>query len=279
MTRKDGSPSSSSRSARSSSCSATSLVLRKRRATTAIIGRRCARRSASPPTTSARTSSGWCARSATDDVRVLVDRRQLAGRHRRDRRPPRGGARLRSTCSTASARRGSGPRTSPASAARSPNGAELILEMDCDFSHDPADVPRLIAAAEDGADLVLGSRYVPGGGESANWGLVRRFISRGGCVYAQLCCRRGSATSPAGSSATGAPVLETIDLDAIDSKGYAFQIESTYRDAAQGLPRRGGADHVRRPRGGRVEDVARDRARGDLEGAAAAARSAAGRAV
>jgi dolichol-phosphate mannosyltransferase len=60
-------------------------------------------------------------------------------------------------------------------------GAELILEMDCDFSHDPHDVPRLIAAAEDGADIVLGSRYVPGGGVG-NWGIVRRAISRGAAV-------------------------------------------------------------------------------------------------
>src|SRR5262249_56448950 len=65
------------------------------------------------------------------------------------------------------------------------DGAELVLEMDCDFSHDPADVPRLIAAAEDGADLALGSRYTAGGG-TRNWGLVRRFVSRGGCLYAQV---------------------------------------------------------------------------------------------
>ncbi|HEX2345324.1 MAG TPA: glycosyltransferase, partial [Gaiellaceae bacterium] len=63
-------------------------------------------------------------------------------------------------------------------------GAELVLEMDCDFSHRPADVPRLIAASDD-ADLVLGSRYAPGGG-TENWGLVRRFVSRGGCLYAQI---------------------------------------------------------------------------------------------
>ena len=68
--------------------------------------------------------------------------------------------------------------------------AELILEMDCDFSHDPADVPRLIAAAEDGADLVLGSRYVPGG-RVENWGLVRRAISRGASVYTALFLHMG----------------------------------------------------------------------------------------
>src|SRR5438876_151798 len=65
------------------------------------------------------------------------------------------------------------------------DGAELVLEMDCDFSHEPADVPRLIAAAESGADLVLGSRYVPGG-SIPNWGLLRRAISLGGNVYAQI---------------------------------------------------------------------------------------------
>ncbi|HEU5263167.1 MAG TPA: glycosyltransferase, partial [Gaiellaceae bacterium] len=63
-------------------------------------------------------------------------------------------------------------------------GAQLVLEMDCDFSHSPADVPRLIDASAD-AELVLGSRYVPGGG-TQNWGLVRRFVSRGGCLYAQI---------------------------------------------------------------------------------------------
>src|SRR4029077_11859330 len=69
-------------------------------------------------------------------------------------------------------------------------GAELILEMDCDFSHDPKDVPRLIAAAEDGADVVLGSRYVPGGG-IGNWGVLRRAISRGASVYTRLFLRMG----------------------------------------------------------------------------------------
>ena len=71
-------------------------------------------------------------------------------------------------------------------------GADLVMEMDCDFSHDPNDVPRLVAAAED-ADVVLGSRYVPGGG-TRNWGLVRRLISRGGSLYAQILLGLGSAT-------------------------------------------------------------------------------------
>jgi dolichol-phosphate mannosyltransferase len=107
-------------------------------------------------------------------------------------------------------------------------GAELVLEMDCDFSHDPADVPRLIAAAEAGADLVLGSRYVAGG-SIPNWGLVRRAISLGGNVYAQAVLQSRIRDLTGGFKCFRRRVLETIDLDAIDSKGYAFQIETTYR--------------------------------------------------
>jgi dolichol-phosphate mannosyltransferase len=107
-------------------------------------------------------------------------------------------------------------------------GAELVLEMDCDFSHDPKDVPRLIAAAEDGADLVLGSRYVPGG-SIPNWGLVRRSISLGGNIYAQIVLQSQLRDLTGGFKCFRRRVLETVDLDAIDSKGYAFQIETTYR--------------------------------------------------
>jgi dolichol-phosphate mannosyltransferase len=107
-------------------------------------------------------------------------------------------------------------------------GAELILEMDCDFSHDPADVPRLIATAEDGTDLVLGSRYVPGGA-IPNWGAVRRAISLGGNLYAQAMLASRIRDLTGGFKCFRARVLETIDLDAIDSRGYAFQIETTYR--------------------------------------------------
>jgi dolichol-phosphate mannosyltransferase len=114
------------------------------------------------------------------------------------------------------------------------DGAELILEMDCDFSHDPKDVPRLIAAAEGGADLVLGSRYVPGG-SIPNWGLLRRFVSRGGCVYAQLWLQTRLRDLTGGFKCYRRRVLETIDLDAIESKGYAFQIEGTYRTLRKGF--------------------------------------------
>jgi dolichol-phosphate mannosyltransferase len=106
--------------------------------------------------------------------------------------------------------------------------AELVLEMDCDFSHDPADVPRLIAAAEAGADLVLGSRYVRGG-SIPNWGLVRRAISLGGNLYAQLFLQSPIRDLTGGFKCFRRRVLESIDLGAIDSKGYAFQIETTYR--------------------------------------------------
>ena len=108
------------------------------------------------------------------------------------------------------------------------DGAELVLEMDCDFSHDPADVPRLIEAAEKGADLVLGSRYVPGGG-TRNWGLSRRLISRGGSAYTALFLHLGVKDPTGGFKCFRRRVLEQLDLDAITPRGYAFQIETTYR--------------------------------------------------
>jgi dolichol-phosphate mannosyltransferase len=112
-------------------------------------------------------------------------------------------------------------------------GAELVLEMDCDFSHDPADVPRLIAAAAD-ADLVLGSRYAPGGG-TANWGLLRRIVSRGGCLYAQVILGLGVRDLTGGFKCFRREALESIDLDALSAHGYAFQIEATYRVKRAGL--------------------------------------------
>ena len=108
------------------------------------------------------------------------------------------------------------------------NGAELILEMDCDFSHDPSDVPRLIAAAEEGADLVLGSRYVKGGGVG-NWGAVRRAISRGASMYTGMFLRMGVKDPTGGFKCFRRTVLEAIELEAVRAKGYAFQIELTYR--------------------------------------------------
>ena len=113
------------------------------------------------------------------------------------------------------------------------DGSELVLEMDCDFSHRPEDVPRLVGAAED-ADLVLGSRYVRGG-SVGNWGLVRRVISRGGSLYAQVLLGLGVRDLTGGFKCYHRRVLERIDLDGIDSRGYAFQIETTYRALKAGF--------------------------------------------
>ena len=112
--------------------------------------------------------------------------------------------------------------------------AELVLEMDCDFSHDPRDVPRLIAACEEGADLALGSRWVDGGG-TVNWGLLRRLISRGGSLYARLVLGVGVRDLTGGFKCFRREVLETIDRDAIAARGYGFQIEGTYRALRKGF--------------------------------------------
>jgi len=114
------------------------------------------------------------------------------------------------------------------------DGAEYVLEMDCDFSHDPKDVPRLIAACEAGADLALGSRYVEGGG-TENWGAGRRLVSFGGSFYARAMLGVGVRDLTGGFKCYRRRVLETIDVDAIHSKGYAFQIEGTYRTLRKGF--------------------------------------------
>jgi dolichol-phosphate mannosyltransferase len=113
------------------------------------------------------------------------------------------------------------------------DGADLILEMDCDFSHDPDDVPRLIAAT-DAADLVLGSRYVPGGA-IGNWGLVRRAVSAGGSLYARLLLGVPIRDLTGGFKCYRREVLEAIDLPSVSSRGYAFQIETTYRALRAGF--------------------------------------------
>jgi dolichol-phosphate mannosyltransferase len=113
------------------------------------------------------------------------------------------------------------------------DGAELVLEMDCDFSHDPADVPRLLAAAAD-ADLVLGSRYVAGG-SVGSWGPLRRLVSAGGSFYARLLLGVGVRDLTGGFKCYRRAVLERIDLSAIRSRGYAFQIETTYRALRAGF--------------------------------------------
>lgn len=106
-------------------------------------------------------------------------------------------------------------------------GAGFVLEMDSDFSHDPAYLPRLLEAARR-ADVVLGSRYVDGGGVS-DWGGLRRAISRGGSAYARLVLGVDVRDLTGGFKCFRREVLEAIDLDAISARGYAFQVEMTYR--------------------------------------------------
>jgi dolichol-phosphate mannosyltransferase len=112
-------------------------------------------------------------------------------------------------------------------------GAGLVLEMDSDFSHDPAYLPRLLEAAER-ADLVLGSRYVPGGGVS-DWGPLRRAISRGGSAYARFVLGVEVRDLTGGFKCFRREVLEAIDLDSIQARGYAFQVEMTYRAIRAGF--------------------------------------------
>jgi len=112
-------------------------------------------------------------------------------------------------------------------------GADLIVQMDADFSHDPADVPRLLAAME-GADLALGSRYVPGGGVG-DWGVVRRAISRWGSVYARFWLGIGIFDLTGGFKCLRREVLEAIRPSSVGALGYAFQVETTYRAALAGF--------------------------------------------
>jgi len=106
-------------------------------------------------------------------------------------------------------------------------GAGLVIEMDSDFSHEPAYLPRLIEATER-ADIVIGSRYVPGGGVT-DWGPLRRAISRGGSAYAQFVLGLQVRDLTGGFKCFRREVLEALDLDAVRSRGYAFQVEMTYR--------------------------------------------------
>jgi dolichol-phosphate mannosyltransferase len=129
-------------------------------------------------------------------------------------------------------------------------GAGLVVEMDADLSHDPEDLPRLLERAQDGADLVLGSRYVEGGGVE-DWDLLRRVLSRGGCRYARTVLGVGVRDLTGGFKCFRADTLRAIDFETVRSEGYAFQVELTYRALARGL---------------RVEEVPitfRDRSAGD----------------
>jgi dolichol-phosphate mannosyltransferase len=112
-------------------------------------------------------------------------------------------------------------------------GAELVVQMDADFSHDPAYLPRFLDASRN-ADLVLGSRYVPGGGVT-EWGPLRRAISRGGSAYARMVLGMRVRDLTGGFKLWRRRALEAIDLDSVDSRGYAFQVEMTYRASEAGM--------------------------------------------
>jgi dolichol-phosphate mannosyltransferase len=112
-------------------------------------------------------------------------------------------------------------------------GAGLVAQMDADFSHDPADLPRLLAAAER-ADLVLGSRYVEGGGVT-DWGSARRAISRWGSAYARAALGIGIRDLTGGFKVFRRQVLEGIDLESLAALGYAFQVETTFRARRAGF--------------------------------------------
>jgi dolichol-phosphate mannosyltransferase len=118
------------------------------------------------------------------------------------------------------------------------HGAGYVMEMDSDFSHDPADLARLLAAANrdspEGADLALGSRYVPGGGVS-DWGFLRRFISEGGSTYSRWVLGLQVRDLTGGFKCFRREVLEAIHFDGVRSQGYAFQVELTYRAVRAGF--------------------------------------------
>jgi dolichol-phosphate mannosyltransferase len=139
-------------------------------------------------------------------------------------------------------------------------GAGFVLQMDSDFSHDPADLPRLLAAAQS-ADLAIGSRYVTGGGVT-DWSLLRRVVSRGGSLYASLVLGVRQRDLTGGFKCFRREVLETIDLDAVAAKGYVFQVEMTYRTLKAGFTVR------------EVPIVFRDRQAGDSKMSAAIAAEA-----
>jgi dolichol-phosphate mannosyltransferase len=113
-------------------------------------------------------------------------------------------------------------------------GAEIVIEMDADFSHDPADLPRLVAAIEAGADLAIGSRYVPGG-STPDWPMGRRIISKGGNLYARLMLGLAIRDATAGFRAFRADALRSLPYRGAQASGYAFQVEMAMRAAEAGL--------------------------------------------
>ena len=140
------------------------------------------------------------------------------------------------------------------------------MQMDVDFSHDPDHIPALIAAAAD-ADLVLGSRYVAGGGVT-DWGLTRRALSRGGSWYARTVLGVAVKDLTGGFKCFRRELLERLTAEGFQTAGFGFQVEVTYRALRTGAQRPRGADPLPRPPGRRLEDELADRRRGALAGAA-----------
>jgi dolichol-phosphate mannosyltransferase len=113
-------------------------------------------------------------------------------------------------------------------------GAEIVIEMDADFSHDPADLPRLVGAVDDGADLAIGSRYVPGG-STPDWPFGRRLISKGGNLYARIMLGIPIRDATAGFRAFRAEALRSLPYKSAQASGYAFQVEMAMRAHQTGL--------------------------------------------
>ncbi len=139
----------------------------------------------------------------------------------------------RSKYSTGPRKQGLGPAYIAGFRRALAGGAGLIVQMDADFSHDPAYLPRLLAASAL-ADLVLGSRYVPGGAIT-EWGSIRRMISRGGSLYSRTVLGVPVRDLTGGFKCFRREVLETIDLDSVAASGYSFQVEMTYRTLRAGF--------------------------------------------
>jgi len=127
-----------------------------------------------------------------------------------------------------SERTGLGPAYAAGFATALDRGYRIICQMDCDFSHDPADVPRLVDAVDRGADLAIGSRYVPGGGVE-NWPWHRRLLSAGGNLYARVMLRSKIRDMTAGYRAWSADALKRLDPATSEASGYGFQVEMAWR--------------------------------------------------
>lgn len=131
-------------------------------------------------------------------------------------------------------KQGLGPAYSAGFAWGLDNGADILCEMDADFSHDPDDLPRLVAAVTDGADLAIGSRYVPGGGVE-NWPWHRRWLSRGGNLYARFMLGTRVNDMTAGFRAFRAEALRKLDFNGSEASGYGFQVEMAWNASKAGL--------------------------------------------